>query len=512
MSTNRTALFSRVQPGGVFTVESLPEHPGAIWFVGSAVTGATDAAGYGKSPDKPFATLDYSIASCTANAGDVIYVLPGHSETLTTAVTVDIAGVSIIGLGNGLDRPEFTVGANGIDGITVTADNVRIENLYFNEATVATATANINIAAANAVVRRVHMDMGANDRDGFTLTAAAERVTIEDCSLVVTADGPDTWITFEGVIDLPILRRNYIIASDGTNALDDGVLDFGALAITNPIVVDNVFDGSDQVVSVLDDVGAVVGDCFGGNKYAGSATDGDTVTLAAASIANDGITAAKIAADAIGAAEIADGAIDAATFAAGAINAAAVATGAIDADALAADAVAEIADGVADEALAAHKTANTVGDALSAVERCIEKSDGAVLNGADDLFTIAGGPIEVLSITGVVTTIIGAGATNVKLQITTTEPAATVDMNAGTVDIDSDAAGTSYRTINTTGIFTPVTAGFVLKANSFATNDTSFLCPIGTIKFLSDAARTGNIKWYLRYRPLSPNSVVTAAA
>jgi hypothetical protein len=50
---------------------------------------------------------------------------------------------------------------------------------------------------------------------------------------------------------------------------------------------------------------------------------------------------------------------------AGAITAAAIATGAIDADALATDAVAEIADGVLDEALAGHTTAGTVGDALN---------------------------------------------------------------------------------------------------------------------------------------------------
>ena len=151
-------------------------------------------------------------------------------------------------------------------------------------------------------------------------------------------------------------------------------------------------------------------------------------------------------------------------------------------------------------------------DDTLALPRCVEKSDGAVLNGNDDLFVITGGPISILEIVGIVTTTIGAGTTNVKLTLTTDEPAATVDMNAGAVDIDADAAGTSYRQINTTAILTPVTAGFVMKGNAFATNDTQFLCPTGTIKLNSSAARTGNIKWYLRYVPLSPNSRVKAAA
>ena len=149
------------------------------------------------------------------------------------------------------------------------------------------------------------------------------------------------------------------------------------------------------------------------------------------------------------------------------------------------------------------------GDAL---EMCCEKSDGAVLLGDDPIFTIAGGPVQILEIAGIVTTEIGAGATNVKLQLDTTVPAATVEMNAAAVDINGDVVGTSYRTINVTGVFTPVTAGFVLMANSFATNPTEYFAPAGTIQFNSDAARAGVIRWYLRYKPLSPNSVVTAAA
>jgi hypothetical protein len=151
-------------------------------------------------------------------------------------------------------------------------------------------------------------------------------------------------------------------------------------------------------------------------------------------------------------------------------------------------------------------------DAVLAAPRCCEKSDGAVLNGNDDLFVITGGPIKLLEVTGIVTTQIGAGTTNGKLTYTTDAPAATVDMSAGAVDIDADAVGTSYQHINTTAILTPVTAGIVKEANAFATLPTTFLLPTGTMKFNSSAARAGVIKWYLRYVPLSPSSRVAAAA
>src|SRR5512138_1472506 len=101
----RTELFSRKQPGGVYTIEGIDKQPGAVFFVHSGT--GTDGAGYGKNPDSPVATLDYAIGLCTASKGDVIYVLPGHAENLTTAtsLTMDVAGVKVIGLGWGPLRP-----------------------------------------------------------------------------------------------------------------------------------------------------------------------------------------------------------------------------------------------------------------------------------------------------------------------------------------------------------------------------------------------------------------------
>ncbi len=416
MST-RTALFARNQPGGVFTIEDLPQHPGAIWFVGSAVSGASDAAGFGKNPDAPFATIDYAItAYCTANAGDVIYVLPGHSETRTTAITCDIEGISIIGLGNGDDRPQITGGANNIDVVTITADNVTLENLYFNEATVATVNANINIAAANCVLRKIHMDMGANDRVGITITAAGEKPLIEGCSCIVTANGPGAWIDFDGVIDLPVVRNNYIVGSDGANEFDRGVLDFSGVAVTNPIVVGNVFGGADDAtpLTAIGDAAAVVGDTYSGNFYGGGTTNADTVSTVTATIGAGAITAASfgagaidataIAANAIGASEIADNAIDAGAIAADAITnvkiaddaiaAENLATGALTADAFAANAIvaATLAAGVITNA----KFAAGAIDAAAIANDAIDAT--AIADGAIDAATFAAGAINAAAI------------------------------------------------------------------------------------------------------------------
>mgnify|MGYP001560620145 CR=1 FL=1 len=136
----------------------------------------------------------------------------------------------------------------------------------------------------------------------------------------------------------------------------------------------------------------------------------------------------------------------------------------------------------------------------------LEKSDGTVLTGQDDLFTITGGPIMVSEFVGIVTTIIG-GASNCHIDLTVTEPAADVALSTN-VAIDSDAAGTSYTfTTADPAVLTPTTAGALEAIPRIA-----WLCPIGTIKAHCSAARTGNIKWYITYEKLSQYSKVVAAA
>lgn len=150
-----------------------------------------------------------------------------------------------------------------------------------------------------------------------------------------------------------------------------------------------------------------------------------------------------------------------------------------------------------------------VSAAVDAVPKCIAKTDGAVLTGDDPLFTITGGPVRA-KIVGIVTTIVG-GASNGKLTITTTTPAATVDLSAGVVAVDNDAAGTSYHSVGATAVFTPVTAGMV-KKDPVTVEETEFILPIGTVKFNSSAAQTGVVAWYMTFEPLSPSSAVVAAA
>ena len=150
------------------------------------------------------------------------------------------------------------------------------------------------------------------------------------------------------------------------------------------------------------------------------------------------------------------------------------------------------------------------GSAIASIPHCVEKSDGAVLAGVDPIFTITGGPV-ICNIFGLVTTAI-VSTVNLRLQHITTAPAATVELNAGAVAANDDAIGTFYYNVGATSVFTPSGGlGFALL-DPVTVESVHFLLAPGVVQCLGSAARTGVIKWYMYYMPLSPNSLVTAAA
>ena len=75
-----------------------------------------------------------AIDAATASAGDVIYVMPGHAETVSsaTALAFNKSGISIIGLGNGDLRPTLTLDTATTTTIAVSAANISVEGIIFS--------------------------------------------------------------------------------------------------------------------------------------------------------------------------------------------------------------------------------------------------------------------------------------------------------------------------------------------------------------------------------------------
>ena len=157
-------------------VPLLNSYSGNIWWVDSA--GAQ--TGDGKF-NRPFATIDTAINN--ASASDIIFVKAGHVETLAAAgaITMDVAGVSIIGLGTGNNRPVLTItpATVGVNCITWSAANCSFENIVC-VAGLDAITNPFNISGAGAYLDIEWQD-GSSLIEAETVvltTAAADRLNV----------------------------------------------------------------------------------------------------------------------------------------------------------------------------------------------------------------------------------------------------------------------------------------------------------------------------------------------
>lgn len=191
-------------------------HIGKVFYVNNTsvlpVGGVTGADSNDGTYLRPFATLDFAIGKCTANRGDIIYIMPGHAETIIAADAVDIdkAGISIIGLGQGTLIP--TIEYNHADAtVAIDADNVRVENMKFN-ASITTVGIGINIkaAATHASIINCVFDIDIAGTDEFALSidikAGCTSTLIEECIFDMDIAAAVAGIKLTGASDQVTIR------------------------------------------------------------------------------------------------------------------------------------------------------------------------------------------------------------------------------------------------------------------------------------------------------------------
>lgn len=127
-------------PNGV-TIREQPIqvlYPGKVFWVNNtsvlADRGLGGSDGNSGTYQKPFSTLAYALTQCVANRGDIIVLMPGHAETISsaTALGLSLAGVCVLGLGTGAKRPTFTFDTATTATIAVSANNITIKNVIFS--------------------------------------------------------------------------------------------------------------------------------------------------------------------------------------------------------------------------------------------------------------------------------------------------------------------------------------------------------------------------------------------
>ena len=187
MAGAKTELFSRVQPGGVYTISRQDLTTGNIFFVDSGKTTAGgDTAGKGRNPDFPFLTADFAVGQCTPNNGDRIYLMPGHAETLSTAaaLAIDVAGISLLGIGTRNTKPIFTITTGAVDApINFAAESCLMDNVRILGGKAGGSNVAINFAASYNALRNMELFSSASNELG--IGAGLGVITITDTSAAI---------------------------------------------------------------------------------------------------------------------------------------------------------------------------------------------------------------------------------------------------------------------------------------------------------------------------------------
>lgn len=192
---------------------------GTIYYVDSGT--GSDSAGAG-SRAAPFATIDYAVGKCTANDGDIIIVFPGHAETVSAAagLALDVAGITIVGLGSGANQPTVTLDTIISADIDVDAANITVENIHFR-ANFADITAAIDVNADDFTLRgcrfsEVAADMNCKIWIQDAAATASDRITVEGCTAKCLDAANTHFINFAGTGDGHIVRNNLLMGDWGT--------------------------------------------------------------------------------------------------------------------------------------------------------------------------------------------------------------------------------------------------------------------------------------------------------
>lgn len=268
------------------TIRGVPveiSHPGSVFWVGNNAVRldneATAADGNDGTFLRPFATImgAYAASAVKAGRGDVIFVRPGYTETLSSSTlwALNKAGVAIVGLGAGSARPTITLTAATATA-TVSANDNAIRNMIFvanaddvavlfslttaknfslEDCKIQDTSASLNLlvvidtnASANAadglfVARNVWTPLKATARKLVNVDASLDGMIVQD-NYVQTVSTSTTI----GMIEVPLgassltnmqVRRNYFRAAA---AMVTGCLvsSAGAMSLATGVVADNL--------------------------------------------------------------------------------------------------------------------------------------------------------------------------------------------------------------------------------------------------------------------------------
>ena len=154
----------------------IPQTTGTIYWVAPSASYTVEKNAYsasddndGLSPERALRTIDYAVGKCSAN--DVIVLIPG-AHTVTATVAVDVAGITITGMGGG---PRHAAGRMAAGGSKMRTS-----------VTTSTATTDVfTVTAADVEIAYLHLIPVAG-ASAINASNAADRLYVHDCTFNMT--------------------------------------------------------------------------------------------------------------------------------------------------------------------------------------------------------------------------------------------------------------------------------------------------------------------------------------
>lgn len=257
------------------------------------------ATGPGFSPESAFSTLAAAITAAKSNNGDVIYISPAHAETIIGAagVLVNKNGLTIIGLGYGNMRPQFTFTTAVAASFDISGSSVNLQNIAFvNGIDNQTAMNNVtgsDVGFDNCFWTTNTATTGA--AIGILTAATATRFRVENCNFFGPAvnSGTTTTAQIDHEVGVDYIIRKNLFCGKMTQAItnattilrgfiDDNrfVIGTGTKAInmataSTPFITNNKINVASGTAPVIAAAGFVAGNVY---SAAAGVTAGAAIT------------------------------------------------------------------------------------------------------------------------------------------------------------------------------------------------------------------------------------------
>ncbi len=212
---------------------------------------AGTAGGDGKTPERPFDTIAHALTNCVANRGDKIILLPGHAETITgtLGLNINVAGVSVIADPSAVGslRPTITLGTSGAntDTIGITAANVVLSGVLIIAGFLNIATA-IDVTAADVTISGVEfrdasaiLNFVKAIRTSTGADNACDGLTVNACRMLGTGTSATTSLVNARSITGRLTVKGCSVDIQGTTATSGALVLATSKALTGAQILGN---------------------------------------------------------------------------------------------------------------------------------------------------------------------------------------------------------------------------------------------------------------------------------